>query len=130
MRDYRKLLIRLILLTHLFPALLSFTFFFSNQRHSITPNTAPSIAVYSPVKDEIWRVPNLHVLFISSKDKYVEAENLSAIQTLFSQYCDKEGLMTRDQLEKVPPFAEMLVSNPDGTLLPEVLANEELNIQL
>jgi hypothetical protein len=40
----------------------------------------------------------------------VEAEDLPAIQSLFSKYCDKEGLMTKEDLGKMPPVAEMIVS--------------------
>jgi hypothetical protein len=50
------------------------------------------------------------VLFESEGGKYVEAEDLPAIQALFSKYCDKDGLMTKRELEKTPPFEGMLVS--------------------
>jgi Ca2+-binding EF-hand superfamily protein len=62
------------------------------------------------LKHEITRNSNIHILFNSNKDNYVEAEDLPAIQAVFSKYCDEEGLMTKDELGKVPPFAQMLVS--------------------
>ena len=45
----------------------------------------------------------------SKEGEFVEAEDLLAIQSLFNKYCDKDGLMTKAALEKVPAFAEMLV---------------------
>lgn len=110
MRFCEKLLLRIVLLTNLFIAVFSFTFNSPNTRHSIQSNPSISEVACSPLKHETKRFSNIFVLFDSKKDKYVEAENLPAIQTLFSKHCDKEGLMTKDELEKVPPFAEMLVS--------------------
>lgn len=39
-----------------------------------------------------------------------EANDLEALQALFAQYCDKEGLMTKTDVEKVPAIAELFVS--------------------
>ena len=39
-----------------------------------------------------------------------EAEDLASIQTLFSKYCDEDGLMSKETLEQMPPFSEMMVS--------------------
>jgi hypothetical protein len=105
-----KLFVRVILITNLFPALFSFTFNHPNQRHSILSNPAVSEIFCSPLKYETTRNSNIHILFSSNKDDYVEAEDLPAIQALFSKYCDEEGLMTKVELGKVPPFAQMLVS--------------------
>jgi hypothetical protein len=47
-----------------------------------------------------------------SKDgDFVEAEDLPSIQELFTKYCDKDGLMTKASLDKVPAFKDMLVSS-------------------
>ena len=40
----------------------------------------------------------------------MEAEDLEALQALFTKYCDKEGLMTKDGVKKIPPIAVLLVS--------------------
>jgi hypothetical protein len=40
---------------------------------------------------------------------FVEAEDLPAIQALFTKYCDKDGLMTKSALEGVPMISDMLV---------------------
>lgn len=39
----------------------------------------------------------------------MEAEVLPAIQDVFNKYCDKDGLMTKASLVKMPPFEQMLV---------------------
>ena len=52
-------------------------------------------------------------LFLASSDEdseFVEAEDFEALQVLFSKYCDKEGLMTKNAVEKVPAIADLLVS--------------------
>lgn len=58
-----------------------------------------------------------HTLLLSSKEnevsqpeEFVEAEDLEALQALFSKYCDKEGLMTKAAVMKVPAIAELMVS--------------------
>jgi len=43
-------------------------------------------------------------------DGFVEAQDLEALQGLFSKYCDKEGLMTKDAVQQIPLIAELLVS--------------------
>jgi hypothetical protein len=35
---------------------------------------------------------------------------LEALQALFAQYCDKDGLMTKSEVEKIPSIAELFVS--------------------
>lgn len=45
-----------------------------------------------------------------SEDEFVEAEDLEALQALFTKYCDKEGLMTKEKVTKIPPIDEFLVS--------------------
>jgi hypothetical protein len=39
----------------------------------------------------------------------VDANNLESMQNLFSKYCDADGLMTKDVLQSMPPFAQLLV---------------------
>ena len=39
----------------------------------------------------------------------VEAEDLEALQKLFAKYCDQEGLMTKEAVQKIPTIAELLV---------------------
>jgi hypothetical protein len=45
----------------------------------------------------------------SEKDEFVEAEDLEALQTLFSKYCDSEGLMTKLIVMQIPAIAELMV---------------------
>jgi hypothetical protein len=45
----------------------------------------------------------------SEKDEFVEAEDLEALQTLFSKYCDSEGLMTKLSVMQVPAISELIV---------------------
>jgi len=47
---------------------------------------------------------------VPKADEFVEAEDLEALQALFSKYCDAEGLMTKDAVMKVPAIAELMVS--------------------
>jgi len=41
----------------------------------------------------------------------VEAEDLEALQKLFAKYCDQEGLMTKEAVQKIPTIAELLVGS-------------------
>ena len=43
------------------------------------------------------------------EDMFVEAQDLDALQQLFSKYCDKEGLMSKQNLEQIPAIAQLLV---------------------
>ena len=45
----------------------------------------------------------------AEEDEFVEAKDLEALQKLFSKYCDKEGLMTKEAVKKIPSIAELLV---------------------
>jgi hypothetical protein len=45
----------------------------------------------------------------SEKDEFVEAEDLEALQTLFSKYCDSEGLMTKLIVMQIPAISDLLV---------------------
>jgi hypothetical protein len=45
----------------------------------------------------------------SEKDEFVEAEDLEALQTLFSKYCDSEGLMTKLSVMQIPAISELMV---------------------
>jgi hypothetical protein len=45
----------------------------------------------------------------SEKDEFVEAEDLEALQTLFSKYCDSEGLMTKLSVMEIPAISELMV---------------------
>lgn len=46
----------------------------------------------------------------SSEDlEFVEAEDFEALQVLFSKYCDKEGLMTKKAVMKIPAIADLMV---------------------
>lgn len=42
----------------------------------------------------------------------MEADDMDAVQELFGKYCDEDGLMGKSALTKMPPFSDMLVSNP------------------
>jgi hypothetical protein len=44
-----------------------------------------------------------------AEDVFVEAQDLDALQQLFSKYCDKEGLMSKKNLEQIPAIAQLLV---------------------
>jgi len=50
-------------------------------------------------------------------DGFVEAQDLEALQALFSKYCDKEGLMTKDAVQQTPLIAELLVSERNEIIL-------------
>ena len=64
------------------------------------------------------RNTNIIRLFASSSssssndddDDFVGADDLPAVQGLFSKYCDEDGLMNKDKLVKMKPFSAMLVS--------------------
>jgi hypothetical protein len=45
----------------------------------------------------------------SEKDEFVEAEDLEALQKLFSKYCDSEGLMTKLSVMQIPAISELMV---------------------
>ena len=45
----------------------------------------------------------------SLEDAYVDANDAESIQNLFSKYCDGDGLMSKDALQSMPPFAQLLV---------------------
>jgi len=47
-------------------------------------------------------------------DTFVNAQDSEALQNLFSKQCDNEGLMTKDELKKVPLIADLL---EEGDLL-------------
>ena len=42
-------------------------------------------------------------------DSIVDASDLEGIQKLFSKYCNSDGLMSKEEMEAMPPFAELLV---------------------
>lgn len=53
---------------------------------------------------------NHHTLAATVNNEYdIKAEDLEAIQSLFSKYCDPEGLMTKEVAMKVPAIAELMV---------------------
>mmetsp|Transcript_22899 Transcript_22899/g.32035 ORF Transcript_22899/g.32035 Transcript_22899/m.32035 type:complete len:631 (+) Transcript_22899:138-2030(+) len=58
-----------------------------------------------------------HGLFMSANNDFVNAQDSEALQNLFSKHCD-EGLMTKEQLTKVPLIADLLY---DGDLLADEL---------
>jgi len=41
---------------------------------------------------------------------FVEAEDLEALQSLFSKYCDSDGLMTKEAVSQIPAITELTVS--------------------
>jgi hypothetical protein len=41
--------------------------------------------------------------------EFVEAQDLEALQTLFSKYCDGEGLMNKVSVLQIPAIAELTV---------------------
>jgi hypothetical protein len=47
-----------------------------------------------------------------TEDVFVEAQDLDALQQLFAKYCDKEGLMSKKNLEQIPAIAQLLVRTP------------------
>ncbi len=67
----------------------------------------------------------------SKAGDFVEAEDLPSIQELFTKYCDKDGLMTKTSLDKVPAFKDMLVSSKWWPLSFEsYVASDDFVIQL
>lgn len=119
--------VRLILIANVFPTLESFTVIHRNQ-HRHTPITTPP-GRSRPFFSDFQTTNSDHCVLYVSSDDFVVAEDLPAIQSLFSKYCDKDGLMSIEDLRKVPPFAEMLVSFIYFIDL-EVCTCEESNIQL
>lgn len=61
-----------------------------------------------------------------SEDEFVEAEDLEALQALFTKYCDKEGLMTKEKVTEIPPIDELLVSENEIIILASTYARETL----
>jgi hypothetical protein len=55
--------------------------------------------------------PAISLLFLSSQDLISKAQDLEALQSLFNTYCDPDGLMTKDDVHKVPLIADLLVRN-------------------
>lgn len=62
----------------------------------------------NPCKDAI--KPRQFPAVYSVGDDFVEAEDLEALQSLFRKYCDSDGLMTSQSVQKVPSIAQLLVS--------------------
>jgi hypothetical protein len=99
-----------ISLLHLLPLAGSFTFVQNSQRLSLTANPAASFSKPLELSSPHSRsVPSFVVLFESKQEGLAEAEVLPAIQDVFNKYCDKDGLMTKASLVKMPPFEQMLV---------------------
>ncbi len=48
----------------------------------------------------------------AAPDEFAEARDGEAVQTLFSKYCDNDGLMTKTTLQQIPAVSELLVSSP------------------
>jgi hypothetical protein len=42
-------------------------------------------------------------------DDYVKSNDIESLQDIFSKYCDKDGLMSKDMVLKIPIIAEFLV---------------------
>ena len=59
-----------------------------------------------------------------SEDEFVEAEDLEALQALFTKYCDKEGLMTKEKVTTIPPIEELLVSECEMKIVASACAQE------
>jgi hypothetical protein len=92
--------------------LTAFTFSLNNNNHHRTA------AFTRPGQwGTLWESTPLNPVFSSICLKeskggdFVEAEDLQSIQALFTNYCDKDGLMTKASLDKVPAFKDMLVSS-------------------
>jgi hypothetical protein len=56
-------------------------------------------------------VRTIRLQFSTAASDLVEAEDLPSVQALFNKYCDEDGLMSKEELEAMSPFAEMLVSS-------------------
>ena len=108
----------LALLGMLLPASQSFaptTTLTTRPQPTGTPFLAPRIALqkYGPKLSSV--VPfNGGVCLASSSvdasDGFVEAQDLEALQALFSKYCDEEGLMTKASAMQIPAIADLFVS--------------------
>jgi len=61
-------------------------------------------------------IPYRSLMLYETGNGFVEADNIDAIQELFTKFCDKDGLMTKSALLAMPPFSEMLVSLTKGVL--------------
>lgn len=102
--------VQVVFLFHLFPSVANSFAFLQNSRTLTRGIATTTCRVPSHRKAPPKSRFSSCVLFESSEEDYVEAEDLPAIQTLFSKHCDKDGLMTKSTLQNTPPFDEMLVS--------------------
>ncbi len=72
---------------------------------------------YHPLRRNLSSTTTLFVATTTSSSssnssiEYPLASDGEAIQILFANYCDSDGLMTEDQLRNVPAIKEMLVSD-------------------
>jgi hypothetical protein len=53
--------------------------------------------------------PSMSVVFLSAQDLVSQAQDLETLQSLFNTYCDPDGLMTKDDVRKIPLIADLLV---------------------
>jgi hypothetical protein len=53
--------------------------------------------------------PNIFLFTSSSDDEFVAANDLEGLQKLFSQYCDDEGLMSKNSIQRIPSILQLLV---------------------
>jgi hypothetical protein len=51
----------------------------------------------------------MSVVFLSAQDLVSQAQDLETLQSLFNTYCDPDGLMTKDDVRKIPLIADLLV---------------------
>jgi hypothetical protein len=82
----------------------------NNNHHRTSASTRPGQwgTLWEPIPSD--PVFSSICLKESKGGDFVEAEDLPSIQELFTKYCDKDGLMTKASLDKVPAFKDMLVS--------------------
>lgn len=74
-----------------------------------------------------WRTTSSNLLLTSSPslddESFVQAEDLEALQKLFSKYCDSEGLMTKVAVTQIPAISDLMVSRVccESTIDPRTL---------
>jgi hypothetical protein len=90
------------------------SFGFSFIQKGVT-RTCPPPAIFSlPTVDTPQRTDGYcWRLQAAEGEDFVEAEDLEALQELFTKYCDSEGLMTRTSVMQLPAITELMVRCAD-----------------
>lgn len=106
----REMKISYILFANLLQAIHSFTLQSpQNNYNGVSTNSGYNQILHNPLEKQQSHHFSSVALHLSANVDTTETEEVKSIQFLFSKYADDSGLMTKDNLRKVPPFDEMLV---------------------